>query len=186
MEEGELKAPPSPPKTTGKGKQAGKRKKAATDHNKPQGKFARPDLKTDNPTHRKSREIPGYHEWWKERCRQIQQFFNKPGGPVRRRFGVPDGMRREDAEVIWAEARRKAKIDMANIKKVQPDMDERAEEALLSTLEVMRSPMNQTVQLAAARQVLEWTKAKPATKSEMTVNAAEAWLASIADEADKS
>jgi len=185
--EGELKAsPPAPAKKKGGKKPKSPRKKAKTDHNKPKGAWKRPDMSADHPTHRKSREIVGYREWYQERCRQIIQFFNKPGGPVRRRFGVPDGMRREDAEPLWAEARRKAKIDMENLKAAGVELaDERAEEALEATLVVMRAPMNQQMQLAAARQILEWTKAKPAAKSEMTVNAAEAWLASLATEEPK-
>jgi len=184
--EGELRAPspePTPAKKTTKPRKP--RKKAESDHNKSKGAWKRPDLKEDHPVHKKSREIPGYREWYRERMRQIQQFFNKPGGPVRRRRGVPDGMRREEAEKLWAEARRKAKIDMENIKKVMPDLNESAAEALETTLTIMRSPMNQDMQLKAARQVLEWTMAKPVNKTEMTVNAAEAWLAQIAEEANE-
>lgn len=182
--EGELKAPPpAPPKPKRQNKNP--RKKATTDHNKPKSARRYPKMSEDHPTHRKSREIPGYHAWWKERCRQIQQFFNKPGGPVRRRFGIPDGMRREDVAAAWDEARRRARMDMENIKTVMPNLDDAASEALENTLTIMRSPMNQDMQLKAARQVLEWTMAKPASKQEMKIDAAEAWLASIADDAAK-
>ena len=129
--------------------------------------------------------IPGYSEWLSARCRVAERFLIRKS---KSRKGIPDGMRREEAEEAWALARQKAKEDMANLKKagIMDASDERAEEAMVATLEVMRSPMNQQTQLQAARQVLEWTKAKPASKSEMTVNAAEAWLASLAEGEDKS
>lgn len=135
-------------------------------------------------TGQERRHVPGYVEWLSLRSMEMAQFRNKPGFSSWKRSNVPDGMRKEDAEKAWEEARRKARIDMANLKKagVVDETDARAEEALLATLEVMRSPMNQDHKLKAARQVLEWTKAKPVAKSEVTVNAAEAWLASIADQ----
>jgi hypothetical protein len=182
---GELFAPPPAPPVSNKGVRAGLRKKATSKHYTYKGTKPFPTLANGSKEMNRRREVvPGYAEWLRERMREIQQFFNKPGGPTRKRGGVPDGMRREEAEAIWAEARRRARIDMDNIKKVDPDIDERAEEAMLSTLEVMRSPMNQQIKLAAARQVLEWTKAKPAAKQEVTVNAAEAWLAKIAEDAE--
>ena len=67
---------------------------------------------------------------------------------------------------------------------VLDDADTQAREALETTLLIMRAPGDKKVQLSAARQVLEWTKAKPASKSDITVNKAEAWLASITDTND--
>ena len=99
------------------------------------------------------------------------------------RWGVPDGMTREQAAPIWEASRQRAKEDMAKLQEagvINPD-DTNANEAMQNALEVMRSPMNQDMRLKAAKLVLEYTKAKPVSKSEVTVNAAEAWLASLID-----
>lgn len=107
-------------------------------------------------------------------------------GTDRHRFGVPDGMRKKEAQRRWAKAERSAKKTMAELKetKALDGLDEKAEEALTSAIAVMRSPSNQTVKLAAARLVLDFTKAKPASKSEITLNKAEAWLKQIAADND--
>lgn len=127
--------------------------------------------------------IPGYREWLIMRRRIVERLFmpNKKS-----RFGVPDGMRREEADKLWEIAREKARKNMADLKKagVIDGNDERAEKAMLATLEVMHAPGNQAIKLTAARQVLEWTKAKPAAKQEFTVNAAEAWLATLSEDKD--
>lgn len=186
MTKGELPAPP-PPKPKAKGTRAGKRIKSTTPKD---GRVANPKMKSgpqngaseDHAYRRKLRVVPGYAEWLSLRSRQFVPMRTSLGFKPWGRMGVPDGMRREEADVIWAEARRRARIDMENIKAKEPDiLDERAEEALIATLEVMRSPLNQDMKLKAAKQVLEWTKAKPAAKTEMTVNTAEQWLASLAE-----
>jgi hypothetical protein len=104
------------------------------------------------------------------------------GNPINKsRFGVPDGMRRKQAERIWKKARKRAKEDMEALKKsgVITSADEKAEEALTTALELMRSPMKNETRIAAARLVLDFTKAKPASKSEVTVNKAEEWLKAV-------
>ena len=129
------------------------------------------------------RVIPGYSEWLIGRHQVKERLFTKK---IKSRMGVPDGMHKDEATRLWAIAKEKAKANMATPKKaglVDPT-DDRAEAALLATLEVMHSPMNQTTKLAAARQVLEWTKAKPAAASTVTVNHAEQWLSSLTDEAE--
>jgi hypothetical protein len=102
------------------------------------------------------------------------------------RFGVPDGMRKAEAEKLNALAKESAKQTMSELEKagVLDDADAQAKEALETTIEIMRKPGDKKVQLAAARQVLEWTKAKPATKTDLTVNKAEAWLAEISEKND--
>lgn len=123
--------------------------------------------------------IPGYREWWNLRQKQNSEYMIES----RSRFGVPDGMRKAEALKAWAEARRKAEIHMANMKKagLMPDDNEIIEKATLATLEILEGPMNQDMKLKAANQLLTFFKAKPASKSEVTVNAAEAWLASLAE-----
>ncbi len=100
------------------------------------------------------------------------------------RTGVPDGMRKAEAYPLCAAAKESAKETMSELKQsgVLGDLDPRAEEALESAIEVMRKPGSKTVQLSAARLVLEWTKAKPASKSEISVNKAEEWLKAVTEQ----
>lgn len=102
------------------------------------------------------------------------------------RFGIPDGMRKAEADKLNAAAAESAKETMSKLEKagVLEDADAQAKEALETTIHIMRKPGDKKVQLAAARQVLEWTKAKPAAKSDITVNKAEAWLAAISEDND--
>ena len=63
-----------------------------------------------------------------------------------------------------------------------PENDD-AKAALAVGVAVMKNPtLSAKDQLAGARMVLEWTQAKPASKSEVVVNEAEAWLASLDDQ----
>ena len=70
------------------------------------------------------------------------------------------------------------------MKKMEKDHDlpenQYAREALQNALAIMKDPTSSRKDsLAATRMVLEWTEAKPASKSEVTINEAEAWLASL-------
>lgn len=102
----------------------------------------------------------------------------KPG-----REGVPDGMRKAEAVPLNEAAKQSAKETMSKLKKAGAigDLDARAEEALLESIKVMRAPGDKKVKLAAARLVLDFTKSKPAAKSEVTVNKAEDWLKAVAE-----
>lgn len=107
----------------------------------------------------------------------------------RTRAGVPDGMRKEQAEVAWAEARVSSQETIAKMieNKVIDGDDQRATEALETAMTIMRGPStHQGDKLRAARTVLEWTKAKPAAKSEVTIQKAEDWLALVTADAAKS
>lgn len=103
------------------------------------------------------------------------------------RMGVPDGMHREEAYPLNQAAIESAKETMSKLKKAGAigDLDAKAEEALTTAVEIMRKPGNKGTQLSAARLVLEYTKSKPAAKSDITVNKAEEWLAAITDADDK-
>lgn len=100
------------------------------------------------------------------------------------RLGVPDGMRKAEADKLNAQAAESAKQTMADLKQagVVVGIDAAGEEAMLMTLQIMRAPGDKKVRLAAAKQILEWTRAKPATQSNVTVNAAEEWLKAVAAE----
>ena len=119
------------------------------------------------------------------RHRHISQFRNKPGMPDYRRTRVPDGMTKQEAVKMWAEAKRKAKITMEIIKNTIPLDDERAEQALEAALEVMHAEhVHMDTKLKAAKIILEYTKAKPATRQDVTINRVEDWLSEIATKAD--
>lgn len=52
-------------------------------------------------------------------------------------------------------------------------------EALKAAVEIMREPGQNRDRLTAARMVLDFTKTKPAAKSEVTIGKAEAFLESL-------
>ena len=127
--------------------------------------------------------IPGYTDWEKLRIHQMVQFRNKLGFPNWSRVGVPDGMNKKTAALAWARAKRKAMKDMENLEKaglITDEDDQHAREAMFETLKIMRAPVNMDLRLKAAAQVLAYTKSKPVQKTETKIDAAEAWLARIA------
>jgi hypothetical protein len=121
--------------------------------------------------------IPGYKEWWDYK-NALMGKYRATGS----RIGEGRGRGRSKLGYILGQAKRKIKRDMANIDKEFPDIDPMAREALEGAVSVLREPTNQSSKLAAARLILEFTKSKPVAKSDVTVNAAEAWLASIGKE----
>lgn len=108
--------------------------------------------------------------------------LRKKGKPSSR-IDIPDGMHRHEAQPLINAAIESSKETMSKLKKagVISDLDANAEEALQTALTIMRKPGEKKVSLAAARLVLEYTRAKPASKTELTVNKAEEWLAAITD-----
>lgn len=110
----------------------------------------------------------------------------KETGQTWTRLGVPDGMRKEQAQKLWKKAERKAKKTMAELKEAGAldGLDPRAEEALGAAITIMRSPSNTKLKLDAARLVLDFTKSKPVSKKELTLNKAEQWLKQIAEDED--
>lgn len=119
--------------------------------------------------------IPGFYQWLSKNATAICSLKGSNG----RKIGQASGYSRERAESAWKSARIKARRDMENIEK-KIDLNEASREALEATLATMRSPMSQQVKLAAAKLVLDFTMAKPVSKSEVSINAAEQWLAEIA------
>jgi hypothetical protein len=61
-----------------------------------------------------------------------------------------------------------------------PD-DEIAKAAIFATLKVLHEPSSPAVTLQAANILLTYTKQKPASKSDVTVNAAEAFLTALSE-----
>lgn len=109
------------------------------------------------------------------------------------RTRVPDGMRKAEAVKLWAKANDLAG-DFINMMKDEGDLplvadpgsDEgRAEAALKEAFVMAIGPGDNKIKTANIRTILEWTKAKPESKSKVTVNKAEDWLlAAQADMAD--
>jgi hypothetical protein len=111
-----------------------------------------------------------------------RQWSTKPRKKPGRPKGVPDGYRKADIEPI----RDKAKKEAEKVVQIMSDKfeieDVFAQEALQTAVEVMRTPGETRERLSAARLVLDWTKAKPAAKSEVTIGKAEEFLASLIED----
>jgi hypothetical protein len=84
-------------------------------------------------------------------------------------------------QLKFEKARKKVKPMVEKVSQ-KLNLDEHATEALLDVVAVMRSSTNAKDKLAAAKLVLDFTMAKPASKSDIKVSSAEDWLKSIADD----
>ena len=113
---------------------------------------------------------------------RIKPMSSKPG----RRLGTPDGMRSDEAAHEWRFARMYAKeVTKIMVDKGQLEDDPRVTKAFSAAVEVLESPMSQREKLAAARLILDFLKAKPVSKSEVTVQKAEDWLTAVTADALK-
>jgi len=94
-------------------------------------------------------------------------------------MGVPDGHTAETIKPI----REQAKKDAIKVVKIMSEKynieDEYQKEALKTAVEVMRIDGQSRERLAAARLVLDFTKSKPASKSDVSIHKAEDFLASL-------
>lgn len=108
-----------------------------------------------------------------------RQWSTKPRKNGGRPKGVPDGYRKETIAPIRAQAQKDAK----RITEIMSDKfnieDEYQKEALKTAVEVMRLVGETRERLAAARLVLDFTKSKPASKSDVAIHRAEDFLASL-------
>ena len=120
--------------------------------------------------------IPGYKEFmfYFSEMRVKYSFIG-------RKCGHPWGLREKKLARLQKKAAKQVQKDMENIKK-KLELDEVAEEAMTGALTVLRNPNSQQTKLAAAKLLLDFSKTKPVAKSEVSINAAEAWLASLADD----
>lgn len=108
----------------------------------------------------------------------------KPGRPA----GSVDGYSQSELRKQRATAKAEAKemVKFMEKKGFEVPEAEYAREAIEAAVESMRmEAINVKDKLAAARLVLEFTKAKPAAKSEVTVRTAEDFLADIAKEMEQ-
>ena len=100
-----------------------------------------------------------------------RQWSTKPRKNPGRPKGVPDGYRKADIEPIREQAKKEAE-KVVQIMSDKFDIDDGyAKEALQTAVEVMRTPGETRERLSAATG-LDWTKAKPAAKSEVTIGKA--------------
>lgn len=104
------------------------------------------------------------------------------------RRGVPDGMRKPEADALWAVARDKAKrvIKVMEGQGHLPAVvipgsdDEKAKVVIEEMMAIVLSPLtHQPTKIAAGRTVLEWTRSKPVQKTALAISSAEDWLNAV-------
>jgi hypothetical protein len=110
-----------------------------------------------------------------------KQWSTKPKKNAGRPRGTPDGYTAEMIKPIRKQAKADAERIVAIMVKENDIDDEYAVEALKTAVEIMREPAQNRDRLTAARMVLDFTKTKPAAKSEVTIGKAEAFLESLLD-----
>ncbi len=93
--------------------------------------------------------------------------------------GTPDGLRKEQADTMRKEIKKEAEKVVDIMSQKFGVEDEYAKEALGTAVEVMRMQGETRERLSAARLILDFTKQKPASKSEVAVAKAEDFLASL-------
>ena len=104
------------------------------------------------------------------------------------RAAIPNGMTKASVAPLIAKAHEQADrfiqkmIDEGHLPAVTvPDSDDaKAQAALTEACVIALSPGEKQAKMAAIRTVLEWTRAKPASKSSIDINTSEKWLADIA------
>lgn len=108
---------------------------------------------------------------------------NGKGGPGRRPGSI-DGYTQTELKKQRKKAKEEAVLIMEQLaKKFELPKEEFAREALQTSVEIMRTEaLSAKDKLAAARTVLEYTMAKPASQNEVTVKRAEDFLSDIASE----
>jgi hypothetical protein len=142
---------------------------------------------------------PGYptsKEAFESKQQKNRERFQKwkAEGRLPNRRGVPNGFAgsREEIDKGRAEAREFAKKAVEHMKLTEDIVDPRAEESLEAAIEVVRSKAKDPLRdgedylypvserLKAAKLVLEFTKAKPAAKNDLTIRRAEDFLEDLA------
>ena len=108
-----------------------------------------------------------------------RKWSTKPRKNAGRPRGVPDGYRKEIIEPIRQEIQAEAKEVVRIMSEKYNIEDEYQKEALKTAVEVMRIDGQTRERLAAARLVLDFTKSKPASKSDVSISRAEDFLASL-------
>ena len=113
---------------------------------------------------------------WKEAISQGRK------GNRGRPLGLPDGIGKEAFAIHKAQVDAEAVIIMRKIvedNELDSVEDRYAIEALDTAVKIMRTQGDARNKLGAAKLILEYTKAKPSTKSDLTVHTAEDFLAQV-------
>lgn len=105
------------------------------------------------------------------------------------RQGIPDGMRKAEAEALWAQAAvvadRFIKLmeDTGELPVVPTSEEEMAKSALREACTYAFSPLTDAkTKQSYLSLILNFTKAKPETKSKITLDKSEEWLAAVAED----
>jgi hypothetical protein len=113
------------------------------------------------------------------RQKQALRFEERRQDPTKfwSRRGVPNGYTRDQADLMWREARAKAEEDVRALEERQGEpMHPYAREALEHVIMVMRSDAGNAIRLRAARMLLEFTVGKPREHRSVSLETAEWWL----------
>lgn len=164
--------------------------------NKPRKKHPRGKGKRSNPAVSKLFKELWQDPEFRERMRireENRRKLREANPDLFKRTGIPDGMTKAQAQRAWKRARKKADRFIEKMKEegelppiVVPGTDaEKAEKALHEACVLAFGPGERQTKMAAIRTILEWTKSKPESKSKVTVDNAEAWLAKVASDMKK-
>lgn len=117
-----------------------------------------------------------------EHMRQLVYKRRDKQGHWGRIAGVPRDWTKEEAEVYLAGKKPEVKRIISIMSKhgMLPE-DEMAKEALTTAVSVMHTATQFDTKLRAARLILDFSKARPAAKHELTVTRAEQFLADLVD-----
>lgn len=113
---------------------------------------------------------------------QVKEWAKNRKKSTGRPKGVPDGYRKETIEPLREREHKFARKVVDIMADKMGIEDEYAKEALVTAVEIMRVPAETRERLAAARLVLDFTKQKPASKNELSIAKAEAFLESLIEE----
>jgi hypothetical protein len=111
-----------------------------------------------------------------------RQWSTKPRKNAGRPKGVPDGFRKHQIEPIRDAAKKEAKKAVKIMAEKFNIEDEYAKQALEAAVEIVQVPGETRERLAAARLVLDFTRSKPVSKSEVSIGKAEEFLSSLLEE----
>lgn len=142
-------------------------------------------LPPEKPPRGRHPKAPKNNFFARPEARSVQSDGGKKGGSKSSRVGVPNGWSREELIEVRSKAektaKRKVKI-MADEHNIEDSASKRALEYAVSVIEANVDATRD--RLAAARLILDFTKQKPASKNEHTINKAEDFLAALAKEPD--
>lgn len=106
-----------------------------------------------------------------------------------KRTGIPDGMNKKQANKHREKCREKAEHIMSEFERnklvdFDPNMpeDQMAKKAMAEMMFIALFSGTEAIRISALKHIMEHTHAKPSAKSELTLNGADAWLASVIED----